>query len=132
MEEGTACVCPGWFVVDSRWLVVASAWFVVASGWFVAAVRRGSVSAVGAAFSQFGVCVAASKYGTLPVRMSLVSRTRFQSVCPLLMLLGLVQNNTHDIIQQLRSGNNTLAVLLGRGWWALPEDPFTAVRGTRQ
>jgi hypothetical protein len=31
----------------------------------------------------------------------------------------------------LRPGNNTLAVLLGRGWYALPQDAFTRVLGYR-
>ena len=32
---------------------------------------------------------------------------------------------------QLRAGENSLAVLLGRGWFALPDDAFTAVLGYR-
>jgi hypothetical protein len=37
--------------------------------------------------------------------------------------------DTFDVTTQLRPGNNTLAVLLGRGVYALSRDPYTAVLG---
>lgn len=39
--------------------------------------------------------------------------------------------DTFDVTNQLAGGNNTLAVQLGHGWFALPDDAFTAVLGYR-
>ena len=39
--------------------------------------------------------------------------------------------DSFDVTASLRPGNNTLAVLLGKGWYALPQDKFTAVLGYR-
>ena len=48
---------------------------------------------------------------------------------PFLQFQRRVPYDTFDVTDMLHTGNNTLAVLLGRGWYALPEDPFTAVLG---
>ena len=50
---------------------------------------------------------------------------------PFLQFQRRVAYDTYDVTSQLRPGANTLAVLLGRGWYSLPEDPFTAVLGYR-
>ena len=43
-----------------------------------------------------------------------------------------VPYQTYDVTSQLSTGNNTLAVEVGRGWYALPRDDFTAVLGWEQ
>lgn len=40
-----------------------------------------------------------------------------------------VPYETYDISNLLKEGKNVLAILIGRGWYSLPEDNFTAVLG---
>eukprot|EP01043_Picozoa_sp_COSAG02_P061604 COSAG02_NODE_8311_length_2621_cov_2.488105_1_plen_812_part_10 len=50
---------------------------------------------------------------------------------PFMQFQRRVAYDTFDVTNQLHGGNNTLAVQLGHGWFALPNDAFTAVLGYR-
>ena len=50
---------------------------------------------------------------------------------PFLQFQRRVAYDTYDVTSMLQGGNNTLAVLMGRGWYALPHDDFTSVLGFR-
>ena len=50
---------------------------------------------------------------------------------PFMQFQRRVAYDTFDVTSMLRGGNNTLAVQLGHGWFALPDDAFTAVLGFR-
>lgn len=50
---------------------------------------------------------------------------------PFMQFQRRIAYDTFDVTNQLHGGNNTLAVQLGRGWFALPDDAFTAVLGYR-
>ena len=55
-----------------------------------------------------------------------------EALGPIAQFQRRVPYQTYDVTSLLQPGNNTIAVEIGRGWYALPRDAFTQVLGWQQ